>query len=140
MGTVVPEMEAVVEIPSIDKRVVSIVDWVNPQKDPMKNMYKGNVKIGNLAEDIYPGMKAFVHISLANDKTYLLPIDAVLTGEQTYVYITDGETATIKNVIIGDDDGEMIEILFGLDGDEQVIVKGQNFVKEESVIKVVRGQ
>jgi RND family efflux transporter MFP subunit len=140
VGTVVPEMGALVEVPSIDKRITSVVDWVNPQKDPMKNMYKGNVKIDNLSEDIYPGMKAFVHVSLTNDKTYLLPIDAVLNGEQAYVYVADGEKAIIKNIIVGDDDGEMIEILSGLEGDEQVIVKGQNFVKEESVIKVVRGQ
>lgn len=140
VGTVVPDMKARIEIPSIDRTIEAVVDWVNPQKDPMKNMYKGSIRFSNPQEDIYPGMKAFVHIDLTNDKTYLLPVDAVLSGEKTYVYVVEGETAVARNVVVGEDDGEMIEILFGLDIDDQIVVKGQNFIKEESVIKVVRGQ
>lgn len=140
IGIVKPGMNVSVNIPSIDTVVNAKVDWINPQKDPMKNMYKGSLLIDNTEGIIYPGMKAFVDLKLTNDKTYLLPIDAILLDEEYFVYVIQGDKAIMNEVVIGEDDGEVIEILSGLSGEEQVIVKGQNFVKEDTVIKVVRGQ
>jgi RND family efflux transporter MFP subunit len=140
IGLVKPDMEALVDIPSIDLTLNSKVEWVNPQKDPTKNMYKASLLIDNADLSIYPGMKAFVDINLTNDTTYLLPVDAIMTGENTFVYVAEGEMAVAKDVIIGEDDGERVEILSGLEAEDKVIVKGQNFVKDDSLIKVVRGQ
>ena len=140
IGIVKPGMEVKVLIPSIDKEVSATINWVNPKKDAFKNMYKGSLLITNKDETIYPGMKAFINLNLINDVTYLLPVDAIMLNESYYVYVVQEEKAIIKNVVIGEDDGEKIEILSGLDGSEQVIIKGQNFVKDQTIIKVVRGE
>ncbi|MBN2260151.1 MAG: efflux RND transporter periplasmic adaptor subunit [Clostridiales bacterium] len=140
IGTVKPGMPVTISIPSINKTFDSVVEWINPQKDAGKNMYKGNLLLKNMDEEIYPGMKAFVDVKLSNDTTYLLPVDAIMFDEEYYVYVVNQEKPLRTIVEIGEDNGEKIEILSGLTGDEFIIVKGQNFVKEDSIVKVVRGQ
>ncbi len=133
-------MNVNIEIPSINTFVESTVDWINPQKDSRKNMYTGSLKLSNIDKAIYPGMKAFVNVELSNKKTFLLPVDAVLFDEVNFVYIVDQNKPIRVEVEVGDDNGEMIEIISGIGEDEFVIIKGQNFVKEDSTIKIVRGQ
>jgi RND family efflux transporter MFP subunit len=140
IDVVKPGMNVNLEIPSINTVVKSTVDWVNPQKDPRKNMYTGSLKLSNVDKAIYPGMKAFVNVELSNKKIVLLPIDAVLFDEVNFVYIIDQNKPVKVTVEVGDDNGEMIEIISGLIEDDFVVVKGQNFIKEDSTIKVVRGQ
>ncbi|MCD6435583.1 MAG: efflux RND transporter periplasmic adaptor subunit [Clostridiales bacterium] len=135
-----PGMEVNLEIPSIGITVESTVDWVNPQKDQRKNMYVGSLKLSNVDKVIYPGMRAFVNVELTNKKIVLLPIDSVLFDEENYVYIVNQNKPERVIVNVGDDNGEMIEIVSGLSENDFVVVKGQNFIKEDSTIKVVRGQ
>ncbi|MEA3424584.1 MAG: efflux RND transporter periplasmic adaptor subunit [Bacillota bacterium] len=140
IDVVKPGMNVDVEIPSIDGFVESTVDWVNPQKDPRKNMYTGSLKLSNVNKAIYPGMKVFVNVELSNEKIFLLPIDSVLFEETNFVYVVNQNKPVKIAVEVGDDNGEVIEIISGLIEDDFVVVKGQNFIKEDSTIKVVRGQ
>ena len=38
------------------------------------------------------------------------------------------------------DNGEILEVLSGISKDDGIIVKGQDFVVEDSKVKVVRGE
>lgn len=135
-----PGMNVTVEIPSIDINIDSEIDWINPQKDIRKNMYEGNLKIINNEQLIYPGMKSSVNIDLSNDETFLIPIDAVLYDDFNFVYVAENNKSIKIPVEIGDDNGEVIEIISGINEDSNIIIKGQNFVKENSIIKIVRRQ
>jgi len=140
IALVSPQMNVNIKIPSIDTSIPSIIEWINPQKNISKNMYEGNLKLNNKHGLVFPGMKSFVDVELKNAETFLIPIDAVLFDKINYVYIVKDNKSVKTPVEIGDDNGEMIEIISGIDKESIIIVKGQTFVKENSVIKIVRRQ
>jgi RND family efflux transporter MFP subunit len=135
-----PGMNVNIEIPSINAFVDSTVNWINPQKNLKKNMYEGNLELNNNDKLIYPGMKSFVNIELSNSKTFLIPIDAVLFDKTHFVYVAESNKSIKKVIEVGDDNGEMIEIISGINKEDEIIIKGQTFIKDNSTIKIVRRQ
>ena len=87
-------------------------------------------------------MVAKVDISFDDGNEYfLLPVNAVLSDSEGYfVYSVLEEKASKKRVLIGDDDGEFIEVYSGIDENDKVVVKGQEFIKDSVNVKVVRGE
>ena len=62
------------------------------------------------------------------------------TDNETYVYIADDNSAIRTEIKVGMDNGEVVEVLAGLKKEDSVIVKGQDFINDGSIVKVVRGE
>lgn len=77
--------------------------------------------------DIVPGSYAEVFLTTGERPNVLTVPTTALTEEQGvyYVYIQeDAETYHKREVILGDTDGEFTEIVSGLSGGEQIVVRG----------------
>jgi len=88
---------------------------------------------------IKPGM--FAEMSLVSnhkEQALVIPSQAVITrGGRTLVAVLDGDIPSLRQVITGIDNGEMIEITGGLSEGETVITKGQHYIIEgEAVIQI----
>jgi multidrug efflux pump subunit AcrA (membrane-fusion protein) len=70
----------------------------------------------------------------------IIPIDSVLRdNDGYYVYIIVDDQAVKTYVEIGEDDGEIVEINAGLSKEDQLVVRGQNYITESTKIRVVTG-
>jgi HlyD family secretion protein len=124
---------------SLAARVVRLA----PAIDPSTRMLRVDIELAptedqnEVAERVRPGMYAQVQIELGqSDQTITIPKQALLEarGGAPYVWIVDGGTAHKKQLLIGLRGRKRVEVLEGLDGDEEVVLRG--FEKLEPGAKV----
>jgi multidrug efflux pump subunit AcrA (membrane-fusion protein) len=99
---------------------------------------------GGTARDrpLKPGMYGHAALSTGiHPKSLVLPVDAVVTEEEARsVFVVDGGKARRVPVEIGFDGGDWLEIVHGLQGDEQVIVQGIDLVSDGAPVSVAGGE
>ncbi len=88
---------------------------------------------------VRPGSFVSIHIVReTHSEVVLVPREAVLRELQTaHVFVAGEETAEKRAVVLGLEEGLMLEALSGLEAGERVIVAGQGGLKEGSPIKVL---
>lgn len=136
------ETKILVKIESAgDELVESTIEHINPVADARTGLYNVVINIENVNNIYKPGMFARVFVTIeSNDFALLVPIDSVMNDDDSnYVFTVVNEKVVRKNVEIGIDNGEVVEILNGLSLEDLIIVKGQNFINEDSDIRVVVG-
>ena len=93
-------------------------------------------------ENIRTGMFAKANLN-TNFKENVIAVNSesiMEDGTKSYVYVVNKDKAVKKEVEIGVDSGEYIEIISGLKDGEQVLVKGQDYVENGSRVKIIRGE
>ncbi|HKL10830.1 MAG TPA: efflux RND transporter periplasmic adaptor subunit [Clostridia bacterium] len=130
-------------IPAIsNEKLDAKVSLVNPVPNALTNLYKMKIQVVNYDDLIKPGMIAQIYFSIDESKNVLmLPIDAVIQeGNEYFVYIVEEGKAVRKTVKVDVDNGEYIEIVSGVKADDDVIVSGQEFVKDMASVRIIRGE
>lgn len=134
------EAEAKVESASSDV-IKGQIDSISPSADARTQLYQVKVYIDSQDNKVKPGM--FSQIKLKVDKkenVLVVNSEAVVQKNgETLVYVVNDNKALQKPVTIGLDTGSHVEILSGLNKDDKVIIKGQNYVEDGTTVKVVRG-
>ena len=135
--------EISIQIPSIGEETIKgVVTVINPVPDPITQLYKGKIGLENPSQSLRPGMFTKIFLDM-DEKNSVITIPSVAVMEEDhryYVYIVEGDQVVKKEVEIGMDNGEILEVLSGISKDDGIIVKGQDFVVEDSKVKVVRGE
>lgn len=97
-----------------------------------------------LPDDVNPPIGAFADVTLYTDhrdSAIQIPTEAILTsGEEQYVFTVEGDTAkkvAIQTGLVGDG---VTEITDGLAGGETLVVKGQSYLSDGAVVRVVDGE
>ena len=123
-----------------DKPIESQISNISYVADKMTSLYPVEVKIDNSTNKIKPGMFANVRLVLS-DKTNVLtlPLDAVMKKDgKDFVYTLDKDNVAHKQAVTtGVQDESQIEIKSGLSDGMQVVVKGQQFIDDNSKVNVV---
>ncbi|NIR47513.1 efflux RND transporter periplasmic adaptor subunit [candidate division KSB1 bacterium] len=116
------------------------VDRISPIVDPASGTVRVTVAIKNPNSYIKPGM--FVRIRIIHDthqNSLLIPKQAVISEDGTdLVYSIEDSIAVKKAVKTGYSSDTRIEILDGLSSGEQVVVVGQNGLKDSSKVEIVQ--
>jgi membrane fusion protein (multidrug efflux system) len=96
------------------------------------------VDIPNHSRIIKPGMFATISFIVSERPDALtLSSDDLLKDDNGYfVFISDGKKAHQIRITIGNENNSHTEILAGLNGDEDVITTGQQFVKEGTTLTI----
>lgn len=130
--------EVEVNVPAASMELKGRIDSLSLAAN-MQGQYTLKVNLNNKDGVLKPGMFANVSLSTATrDNVLTVPTDAVVYhGGRYVVYVAEGSTAVEKVVETGLDNGQETEIISGLQEDEIIIIKGQDFVKDGSEIKVV---
>ena len=108
--------------------------------DPASRTLQVELEVDNAAGELFPGAYAEVHFSLAaNGATQRLPVTTLLfrpSGLQVAVVGADNHVH-LKTVTPGRDFGTTIEILAGVDKNDNVIVNPPDSLAEGDVVRVV---
>ncbi len=132
---------AIVEIKAAEFKQESVINSVSSSADLMTNLYNVDIILDNNGM-IKPGMFAKVYLDTDRIENALaVKTEAVKeNGDKKYVFVAEGEAAVEREVTTGLDTGIYTEIISGLNEGDKVIVKGQDYVSDGSMIKIVRGE
>lgn len=134
--------EVVVEIPAVsNKDIVGKIDKLSPAADARTQLYSVSVYIENSDHIIKPGMFAKINLNTdVREDVIAIKSEAVVqNGAEMVVYVVEDNKAVKKIVKTGLDTGDFVEIQEGISKGENIVVKGQNYVENGSIVKVVRG-
>ena len=77
------------------------------------------------------------HVLDRADSSIIIPKDVILSNRRRkYVYIVEKNTAKIRNLQTGLEDEYNIEILSGLNVNDNLVVKGFETLKEDAKVKI----
>jgi len=136
--------EIEVEIDAIsDKELFKgTIETISPLADEKTKLYPVKVLIKNDKNLIKPGMFAKIRIPMkTREDSFAVKGQSVIKKDgKDVVYVSSGDKAQLKEVKTGLGKEEYIEILEGLKEEDLVIIKGQNYIKDGTTIKVVKGE
>jgi len=112
-----------------------------PVLDPDTRTAAVHVEIPNSESLLKPGMHARVAIVFdRREQAPVVPIAALIpTEDQPAVYVVTGDppTAEVRHIETGIYDGELVEILSGLEPDDSVITLGNRMIKLEQPLVTI---
>ena len=135
-GWVKQGQSAEVRLPSLPERVwEGTVEYIYPNLDPETRKLKVRMRFENPDEVLKPNMLAEVTIFGGPKHDVLaVPREALIeTGKQQRLVVAQGEGRfQPREVTVGVERGDWVEISVGLEDNEQVVVSGQFLIDSES--------
>jgi membrane fusion protein (multidrug efflux system) len=135
-----PGQAAAVQVDAVPgKAFHAKVTLVSPTIDTRTATFKTTIEIDDASGELRPGMFARVGIVFERkQKALQIPRVALVEtdGERSVFIVQDG-VARQKNVGTGLTDAGNVEILEGLNGDEQIVIVGQSGLKDGNKVRVV---
>jgi membrane fusion protein (multidrug efflux system) len=145
IGNVREGARATVTIPSLDGRQFEgRVETVGVAADLASRTYSAKIAVPNPERLLRAGMVSETRVfSSAMIDAITVPGSAIVHDPQgvalVYVYSPERQRVYAKRVDVGEPIGSEVEILSGLTGDEQVVVAGQQNVREGSLARIIGG-
>jgi RND family efflux transporter MFP subunit len=145
IGKVHEGARVTVSIPSLDgKTFEGNVETVGVAADPASRTYAVKIAVKNPARLLRAGMVSESRIySPAMVNAITVPGDAIVHDPRgvahVYVYLPAQQRVYARRVDVGGLIGNEVEIRGGLTGNEEVVVAGQQNVREGSPAKVMEG-
>lgn len=122
--------------------LVGMISLIYPQIDPVTRNVKFDIKIQNFKKTLIPGMLAYIKIPVASKKNAItVPEQAILTSpdNKNFVFTVDNDTIAHKIMVqTGITSGNNIEISKGLKPKVQVVISGQEMLKDSVKVKIMK--
>ena len=154
----VDRVRVVADVPETDSAAVAIgqpaiirIDALRGQAIPGKVMrladsldastrtMRVEVEPDTLPPGLRTGQFGTVAITLTDyPGAVMLPASVLVTGEKPAVMIVAGGKATRREITIGLNDGDRVQVTAGLTGDEAVIAEGKDSVRDRQPVEVVK--
>lgn len=111
--------------------------------DPATRTLLVEVDVPNPTGTLLSGAYAELHMKLPNAvSAYILPVNTLLFRQEglRVAAVTDGKHAQLKQITLGHDYGNEVEVLSGLDGNEAIIVNPPDSIEPGQEVRVVTSQ
>ncbi len=111
------------------------VEYIYPSLDPKTRTLKVRLRFDNPGEVLKPNMYANVKIfGGAKEDTIVIPLEGLIrTGREERVIISLGEGKfEARNVKVGIESGEYVEILEGVNEGDKIVTSGQFLIDSEA--------
>lgn len=115
------------------------VQRISPTLDPATGTFKATIEVLDPKRELKPGMFARVGIVLERRSAALrIPRGAIVEAEGApTVFVANGDKVEQRSIKTGLTNAGLIEVVEGLNGDERIVVVGQNGLKSGSTIKLI---
>ena len=146
ISDVTKDKDVVVEFPILGKTIETKVRQSGSYINPSNRTFKVEIDVPNKEQNIKPNLTAKLKINdYTNEKAMLIPqsiISENAKGEQ-YIYLINNKQnneGIAKRVIIttGKTQGDVIEVLSGLNSGSEIILEGARTVKDGQTVKVIK--
>jgi len=121
------------------KDIIAYVERISPVIDSTTGTFKVTLRVPNPEHLLKSGMFAQVKLNYDTKlNAVLLPRKALLAiDDSVNVFVVKDGIATKKAVTVGYQEGEVVEILSGLSGTEQVVITGHQNLRDQAPVEVV---
>lgn len=123
-----------------DQTFSGVVSRVDPTINPATRTFVVEIKVPNDKRILRPGMFARVSIKTGEIEAVIAPRSALLKqigSNIMYCFIIEGEQSRRREVKIGKEMDEIVEITSGLNVGDKLIIKGQGKVKDGNRVQIV---
>jgi multidrug resistance efflux pump len=137
-----PGMKAKIRVESYPERIFEgRVEKINSALDLSTRTLQAEIWIPNLDRSLKPGMFSNVEVVLLEKpQALIIPREAILeAGSEMSVFVVEGKQAVRRSITVGYEQDRMVEVLKGLNERDQVVIKGQQLIKEGSTIRIIEG-
>ena len=137
-----PGMKAKIRVESYPERIFEgRVEKINSALDLSTRTLQAEIWIPNSDRSLKPGMFSNVEVVLLEKpQTLVIPREAILeAGSEMSVFVVEGKQAIRRSITIGYEQDRMVEVLKGLNERDQVVIKGQQLIKDGSTIRIIEG-
>lgn len=134
---------AVVRVePLPDKEFSGGVVQVAPSVDPQTNTVAVRVRLPNPDGELKAGIYGSARIAVEiHQNALVVPQEAlVVEGDETFVFVPQGEKVEKRKVTVGIREGDKSEITEGLKENERVVTQGAYGLGDGAKIKIVPGE
>ena len=134
---------AVVRVePLPDKEFTGGVVQVAPSVDPQTNTVAVRVRLANPTGELRAGIFGTARIAVdIHPNALVVPQEAlVVEGDESFVFVPQGEKVEKRKVTVGIREGGHVEILEGLKDNERVVTTGAFGLGNGTKIKIVQGE
>lgn len=131
LGKIRVGMPIRIEVDGVEEAVTAPISEVSPRVDEFTRMARVKARIENPDRTLRPGLFARAEIVLdARENVVVIPRDILETADEgTYVYrVVDG-VAVRTPVVLGIEQGPLVEVLSGLDDGESVVTLGRTHLR-----------
>jgi multidrug efflux pump subunit AcrA (membrane-fusion protein) len=145
IGKVHQGATAEISVPSLDgRRFTGKVEIIGVAAEPASRTYTVKILVPNPGPVLLAGMVSEARIfGPAKVKSLSIPGEAVVPDPQgapnVFVYSAERKRVYGRRVEVGPPVGNEVEIRSGLSGDDQVVVAGQQKVREGSLVEIAGG-
>ena len=123
-----------------DKRFEGYVKRISPVVNPATGTFKVTIGLDLDHEGLRPGMfvNAFI-VTMTNKNALILNKDAIVyDGNKRFVFVVRDSLAYKLPVEVGFEDASRVEIIEGISDTANVIIVGQNGLRDKTKVKVVK--
>lgn len=122
------------------KEYVGSVVRLHPTMDATTHTFNVEVQVRNENRQLRPGMYARVRVNFGDTFNVVVPDESVIklqgSGQRSVYVVGEDNTVSLRNVTLGRHYDGKYEILDGLEGGENVVVKGQSSLKSGIKVEV----
>jgi len=147
IGAVKRGTEVIVDFPMLNEKITTTISLVNNNINPGNRSFKVQIQVPNKSGLIKPNLSAKININdYSNLKVITVPLSIIsenADGEQ-YIYIAEqtgkDSQAIAKKVIVktGKSQGDLIEILEGLNDGDSIIKEGARSIKDGQKVSIIK--
>jgi multidrug efflux pump subunit AcrA (membrane-fusion protein) len=136
VGSTYVGMPLYVNLLSCEREIETAIDTLGPEVHEDARTVSGIAYIPLDAQCLLPGMFGTVRIPLeTHDNAVKLPEEAVIELEtEQFVYVSSGDVAQKRPVTLGLREEGMVEIVSGVNPDDDVIVAGNRYLSDGAKI------
>jgi membrane fusion protein (multidrug efflux system) len=138
-----PEQSAILTLSATSEGTVhAFVERISPVIDASTGTVKVTLRVPNDNNLLKAGMFAQVELNYdTHQNVTLMPRKAMLAiDDKVNVFVIEQGKAHKKQIQVGYQEGDYIEVLSGLTGDEQVVITGHQNLKDLAPVEVVNNE
>lgn len=116
-----------------------IVTNIFPTLDPVTHTVSTEIEVANKDLKLRPGMYARVHLDFGTKEALTVPDKAIVRQAGSgarYVYVFSGGKAVYRAVELGQQQGDLYEVVSGLNAGDQVIISAPSNLKNGLSVKL----
>jgi len=127
-------------IPVLEETYDLRVSEISKDIEPSTGLYPVKLSIESDDSRIVEGLFGEVRLDAKTlENQVLIPLKTVLfSGEQPYVYVIRESVAKKNDIDMGIIEGEYIQVLQGLTGDETIVITGQELLTSNEKVDIVK--
>lgn len=117
------------------------VTRIIPEIDSISRNFNVEVEIPNPNLRLKSGMFASIRLFVGQKETLTISRETLITDLVTgvsYAFVVEGDQAVRRRLTLGERSGLLIEVLEGLKEGENLVIKGQNRLRQGSKVKIIQ--